>query len=171
MTQRYAHSRRYFCYAHGRTIILLRGFGPGFKQSGRRHLIHQPRSLSEAEIGQTEEVNGRSIEVIRPCRRGLSDAAIGPVTGSIVGSRVLAFGCADTGLNTDPKIPQSFTDVVHVYVLYRASSVQAVLPTCIFALVHKRHRCIVSAAVHTSSRLIAVAYTPRCSARPHKEGA
>ena len=83
----------------------------------------------------------------RPSHRGLSDADTGPIAGPIVASRISAFGCADTGLNTD------------------------LLPICISVLVHKRHRCIVSAAVHTSSSLIGVAYIPLCSARSHKEGA
>ena len=151
MTQRYAHSRRYFCYAYGRTIILLRGFGPGFEQSGRGHLIHQPRSLSEAEIGQSEEVDDRSVEVISAFSLGSLRRNTGPIIGPIVGSRVLAFECANTGSKTDQRTPQGFTAVSAPH---RTSSLQAILPSCIFALVHKRRRKIASAAVHTSSRLI-----------------
>ena len=58
---------------------------------------------------------------IRPSRRGLSDADIDSIAGPVVVNSILKLGCADTGLDTDPRSPQSSTDAIHVSVLYTSS--------------------------------------------------
>ena len=132
---------------------------------------HQFRGLSEAEIGHTEEVDGKSIEVNSAFSLGSLRRRHRPDRRTHRWQPGLSIRVCRYRLKHRPKDPSKLQNSVHVLVLYRRSSLRAILPSCISALVHKRDRCVVSAALHTSSSLIGVACRRLCSARPHKESA